>query len=169
MVGPGTGDGGGLRRPRRPWSWRLGARGELSAGRNREGRGLALVEDGRKVLTSKGIRPRWPRRVDRRECSAFGKETEEKKLERGGSRAAQLGGSEGLRWWRRADWGAFYRRDEAVEEGAAVVAHGQLCSAPSMAWGQLRLLAGVAERRGLRGRRRAGACGARRRPRHRAA
>ena len=41
-----------------------------------------------------------------------------------------------------------------------MVADGQLCSAPSMAWGQLRLLAGVAEQRERRGRRRAGRGGA---------
>ena len=58
LVSPGMGDGGGLRRPRRPWSCRPGARGELSTSRNKEGRGLALVEDGREVLTSKGIRLR---------------------------------------------------------------------------------------------------------------
>ena len=87
------------------------------------------------MLTVEGIGPRWPRRVDRRKCSAFGEETEEKKLERGGSRAAQLGGSEGLRWWRRADWGAFYRRDEAVEEGRTPVAGlGKRRGAPLMAF-----------------------------------
>ena len=72
MVGPVMGDGGGLQRPRRPWSWRPGARGELSTGKNRDGRGLALVEDGREVLTSKGIGLRWSERGDRRGGSAFG-------------------------------------------------------------------------------------------------
>jgi len=36
----------------------VAARGELSTGSNRGGRGLALEEDGRVVLTSKGIEPR---------------------------------------------------------------------------------------------------------------
>ena len=86
-------------------------------------------------------------------------------VERGGL-ATEAGGrrrwsTERRRWEARkggALWGAscayggrrggpIYRREKEVEEGAAVVADGQLCSAPSMAWGQLRLLAGVAERR----------------------
>jgi len=45
------------------------------------------------------------------------------------------GSSEGLRWWQRADWGALYRRDEAVEEGRTPVAGlGERCGAPLMAF-----------------------------------
>ena len=77
----------------------LRARGELCSGNERVRHGLGEVEEGMGVLTVEAIELRWPHGGDRRECSAFGEETEEKKLERGGSRAAQLGGSEGLRWW----------------------------------------------------------------------
>jgi len=92
-------------------------------------------------------------------------------VERGGL-ATEAGGrrrrsTERRRWEARkggAQWGRVVGMEGAVEglfigaerrwrRGAAVVADGQLCSAPSMAWGQLRLLAGVVERRGLRGRR----------------
>ena len=55
----------------------------LTKGRNREGRGLALVEDGREVLTSKGIGPRWPGRGDRRGGSVLGEEQKRVKLEQG--------------------------------------------------------------------------------------
>ena len=52
--------------------------------------------------------------------------------------------------------GLFIGAERRWRRGAAVVADGQLCSAPSMAWGQLRLLAGVAERRERRGHRHTG-------------
>ena len=54
----------------------LEARGGLAGGREREGRGLGLVEDGVGVLTSRGIGPRWPGRGDRR-CSVLQLEEEE--------------------------------------------------------------------------------------------
>ena len=43
LVSTGMGDGGGLWRPRRPWSCRPGARGQLSTGSNREKLGLEYV------------------------------------------------------------------------------------------------------------------------------
>jgi len=43
----------------------LEARGGITGGREREGRGLGLVEDGVGVLTSREIGPRWPGRGDR--------------------------------------------------------------------------------------------------------
>ena len=59
----GDGLGGG-----RPWmamAEALEARGGLAGGREREGRGLGLVEDDVGVLTSREIGPRWPGRGDR--------------------------------------------------------------------------------------------------------
>ena len=53
----GEGLGGG--RPPAAMIAAMAARGGLSTRSNREGRGLALVEDGREVLTLKGIEPKW--------------------------------------------------------------------------------------------------------------
>ena len=85
-MGEGLEDGP----PRAAMVMAMGARGELCSSGEVEGRGLEHVQEDMGVLTVEGIGPRWPERGDRRECSAFGEETEEKKLERGGSRAAQL-------------------------------------------------------------------------------
>ena len=112
-----------------------------------EGRGLEHVQEDMGVLTVEGIGPRWPERGDRRECSAFGEETEEKELERAGSQAAQLAARRACDGGREQTGAPFIDETRRWRRGAAVVADGQLCSAPSMAWGQLRLLAGVAERR----------------------
>jgi len=62
----------------------LEARGGLAGGREREGRGLGLVEDGVGVLTLKGIRPRCPGRGDRWGGSVLGEEQRRAELERGG-------------------------------------------------------------------------------------
>ena len=117
-MGEGLEDGP----PRAAMVMAMGARGELCSSGEVEGHGLEHVQEDMGVLTVEGIGPRWPERGDRRECSAFGEETEEKKIGARRKSSGAGGGSEGLRWWQRADWGAFYRRDEAVEEGREAVA-----------------------------------------------
>ena len=58
LVAPGMGEQVEGGRPLAAMIAAVAARGELSTGSNRGGHGLALEEDGRVVLTSKGIEPR---------------------------------------------------------------------------------------------------------------
>jgi len=79
---------------RSSWGALLGQREGLprvGAGRGR--RGGAHLERNRTKIA-------WARRSTGR--SVLGEKTEEAELERGGRRAAWLGGSASLGWWRRA-------------------------------------------------------------------
>ena len=91
---------------RSSWGALLGQREGLprvGAGRGR--RGGAHLERNRTKIA-------WARRSTGR--SVLGEKQRWRKLERGGRRAAWLGGSATLGWRWRAVWGAFYRRGEAV-------------------------------------------------------
>ena len=63
---PGMGEGVEGGPPRAAMAAAIGARGDLGSGRESEGRQLGLVEEGTKVLTSRGIGLRWTSEGDRR-------------------------------------------------------------------------------------------------------
>ena len=95
------GDGGGLRWPRQPWSWRPGARGELAGSMERERCGLGKVEESAGVLTFEGIGSRWPGGGDQRRCLRLCSWSRERNWERlragGAARLDELGGGGALR------------------------------------------------------------------------
>ena len=145
---PNEGCCGKRRGPRAAMGSGRRARGGLCTGRDREGRSLGEVEEGVGMLTVEAIELWWPNAGDRRGVlSSVQKQGMRRRRRRW---AAWLDGLVSSMGARKAGWGAFYRRSEAVEEGARLRAL-QLVNGSGAPRVRPALLAGECERRGGEG------------------